>query len=186
MGARGRANIRGGGKTVHVVSNYLYAPEAHIMYLTVVFWFLISFFVMGGAARAGRTSSFMHLLLHPPQYGPWNHPRGLLCIQLPMHAPMIYTALCIMFWMCAYPLLGQVEGFGPWKSRVFLGPNGTCLSAHCHFTGPKKLSNSSAQPPPTCPRNGYARIKTFCTGLFKSLLNKFLIQTTTVGWGGEE
>ncbi len=22
----------------------------------------------------------MHLLLHPPQYGPWNLPRGLLCI----------------------------------------------------------------------------------------------------------
>jgi hypothetical protein len=39
------------------------------MYLTVVSWFLISF-VRGGAARAGRTSFFMHLLLHPPQYGP--------------------------------------------------------------------------------------------------------------------
>jgi hypothetical protein len=26
------------------------------------------------------------------------------------YAPMIYTALCIMFWMRAYPLLGQVGG----------------------------------------------------------------------------
>ncbi len=30
---------------------------------------------MGGAAQAGRTSSCMHLLIHPPQYGPWNLPR---------------------------------------------------------------------------------------------------------------
>ncbi len=37
-----------------------YAPEAHIMYLTVSSWFLISF-VLGGAAWAGRLSSFMHL-----------------------------------------------------------------------------------------------------------------------------
>ncbi len=42
----------------------------------------------------------MHLLLHPPQYEPWNLPCGLLCIK-PPYAPMIYTALCIMFWMRA-------------------------------------------------------------------------------------
>jgi hypothetical protein len=35
-------------------------------------------------------------------------------------------------------------------SRVFWAPNGTRLSARCHFTGPKKLSISRAQPPPTC------------------------------------
>ncbi len=62
----------------------LYAPEVHIMYLTVSSWFLMSF-VMGGMARAGRLSSFMHLLSHPPQYGPWNPPRGLLGIKPPMH-----------------------------------------------------------------------------------------------------
>jgi hypothetical protein len=27
-----------------------------------------------------------------------------------IYAPMIYTAPCIMFWMCAYPSLGEVEG----------------------------------------------------------------------------
>jgi hypothetical protein len=43
--------------------------------------------------------------------------------------------------------------------RVFWAPNGTRLSARCHFTGPKKLSNSRAQPPPTSPHNGYARIQ---------------------------
>ncbi len=38
-----------------------------------------------------------------------------------IYAPMIYTAPCIMFWMRAYPLLGQVEGgfLGPkWHSPI--------------------------------------------------------------------
>ncbi len=54
---------------VNPVRNIFYALEAHSMYLTVSSWFLVSF-VMGGAARAGRLSSFTHLLPHPPQYGP--------------------------------------------------------------------------------------------------------------------
>ncbi len=45
-----------------------------------------------------------------------------------------------------------------WKLAMricfFLAQNGTHLSARCHFTGPKKLSISRAQPPPTCPSNG--------------------------------
>ena len=40
----------------------------------------------------------------------------------------------------------------------------TCLSARCHFTGPKKLSISRAQPSPTCPRNVSARIKNITHG----------------------
>jgi hypothetical protein len=55
-----------------------------------------------------------------------------------------------------------------WKSRVFWAPNSTRLSAWCHFTGPKKLSISRAQPPPTCPCNGYARIQNIMYGLYKS------------------
>ncbi len=27
-----------------------------------------------------------------------------------IYAPMIYTAPCIMFWMCAYPLRGHFQG----------------------------------------------------------------------------
>ncbi len=38
------------------------------------------------------------------------------------------------------------------------------LSARCHFTGPKNISNSKAQTPPTCPRNGYARIQNIMHG----------------------
>jgi hypothetical protein len=38
--------------------------------------------------------------------------------------------------------------------------------------GPKKLSNSRAQPPTTCPRNGYARIQNIMHGLYKSYVHK--------------
>jgi len=50
------------------------------------------------------------------------------------------------------------------RDRFFWAPNGTRLSARCHFTGPKKLENSRAQPPPTSPRNGYARIQNIMHG----------------------
>ncbi len=49
---------------------------------------------------------------------------------------------------------------------VFWAPNGIRLTARCYFTGLKKLS--SAQPPPTCPRKGYARIQNIMHGLYKS------------------
>ncbi len=35
---------------------------------------------------------------------------------------MIYTAQCIMFWMRAYPLLGQVGGVWALEFESFLGP----------------------------------------------------------------
>jgi hypothetical protein len=68
-----------------------------------------------------------------------------------IYAPMIYMAPCVMFLMRADPLRGQLgEGWAPKVTR---------LSARCHFTGPKKLSISRVQPPPTCPSNGSVRIK---------------------------
>ncbi len=36
--------------------------------------------------------------------------KGLQSSLLAIYAPMIYTAPCIMFWMRAYPLWGQVGG----------------------------------------------------------------------------
>ncbi len=54
-------------------------------------------------------------------------------------------------------------------SRVFLAPNGTRLSARCHFTVPKKLSISRAQPPPTCYHKWipYASIQNIMHGAVK-------------------
>jgi hypothetical protein len=53
------------------------------------------------------------------------------------------------------PLLTAAPG----QHQPLSTEHGTRLSARCHFTGPKKLSNSRAQPPPTFPRNGSARIQ---------------------------
>jgi hypothetical protein len=37
-------------------------------------------------------------------------------------------------------------------------------TALCHVAGPKKVSISRAQHPPTCPRNGFACIKSITYG----------------------
>jgi hypothetical protein len=41
--------------------------------------------------------------------------------RITIYAPMIYTAPCIMFWMRAYPLLGQVGGGWALGFESFLG-----------------------------------------------------------------
>ncbi len=91
-------------------------------------------------------------------------------IPVAIYALKIYTALCIMFWMRAYPLPGQVGGLGPWGSRVFWALwNSIEPIGECHL-GPKKLEISMAQPPLTCPSNGYAMhaSKILCTGLYRN------------------
>ncbi len=51
------------------------------------------------------------------------HGLANLCITvIAIYAPMIYAAQCIMFWMRAYPLRGQVGGgLGP-GNQEFFGP----------------------------------------------------------------
>jgi hypothetical protein len=41
----------------------------------------------------------------------------------------------------------QLEELGPWKSRLFWAPSGTCLTARCHFTGPKNEKSLNFQGP---------------------------------------
>jgi hypothetical protein len=53
-------------------------------------------------------------------------------------------ALCIMFWMRSYPLLGQVGGGKAVEFLSFLGPKRHSPIGSMPFTGPKKLSNSRA------------------------------------------
>ena len=54
---------------------------------------------------------------------------------------MIYTAPCIMFWMRAYPLLGQVGGGWALEFETFWALcNGIELIGKCHW-GPKKLDH---------------------------------------------
>jgi hypothetical protein len=40
---------------------------------------------------------------------------------LTIYAPMIYTAPCIMFWMCAYPFRGELGGGWALEFESFLG-----------------------------------------------------------------
>jgi hypothetical protein len=77
---------------------------------------------------------------------------------------MIYTALCIMFWMRAYPLLEEVGGRWAMKFPSFLGPNWNSPIGWFPFHGAQKLGNSRAQSPPTSPRNGYACIQNIMHG----------------------
>jgi hypothetical protein len=42
--------------------------------------------------------------------------------ELAIYAPMIYSALCIMFLMRADPLQGQVEGDWSLDNEIFMGP----------------------------------------------------------------
>ncbi len=60
--------------------------------------------------------------------------------------------------------MGKWERVGPWKSRLFWASNGTHLTARCHCTSSKKISISRAQPPPNCPRNRFAPIKSITYG----------------------
>ncbi len=85
------------------------APEAHIMYLTVGSWFLISF-VMGGGGGPSRANKFLNAPAPPLPSVYALKPPSWALVHKTTYAPIIYTALCIMFWMRAYPLLGQVGG----------------------------------------------------------------------------
>jgi hypothetical protein len=90
---------------------------------------------MGGAARAGGLSSFMHLnglsrvirffyAPAPPPSTVWAlKPPSWSLVHKTTYAPMIYTALCVMFWMRAYPLqVGQVGRGWALDIESFLGP----------------------------------------------------------------
>ncbi len=42
--------------------------------------------------------------------------------RITFYVPMIYTAPCIMFWVRAYPLRGEVGGGWALEFKSFLGP----------------------------------------------------------------
>ncbi len=151
----GRRQVR-----LYTASEFLvfYAPESPFMHLTVCCWFLISSGwgggggcgVGGGEARGpswrgrirqGRTGRLISLIhLSGPS-------RVIKFLYSPAPPPPTVWALDL--------------------PRIL--PNGTRLSARCHFTGSKKLENFRAQPPPTSPRNGYACIQNIMHGAVKSI-----------------
>jgi hypothetical protein len=54
------------------------------------------------------------------------------------YAPMIYTALYVMLLMRADPLLRQVGGGWPWKSRLFWALEMDLLASKTLHRGPYK------------------------------------------------
>ncbi len=105
-------------------------------------------------------------------------------VSIPISTFMCLWAIYIFPWsVCLFccgkicgPILGIYEyltGTWIWKlglrprhslTWLFWAPNGNRLTARCHFTGPIKVSISRAQPPPTCPCNGDACIKSITNG----------------------
>jgi hypothetical protein len=68
-----------------------------------------------------------------------------------------------MFWICAYPLLGEVGGGWTLEFFSFLGPKWHSPIGLMPFHR-AQLLNSRAQLPPTSPRTGYARIQNIMHG----------------------
>jgi hypothetical protein len=64
---------------------------------------------------------------------------------------MIYTAPCIVFWMRAYTLCGEVGGGWALEFLSFLGP--------VKWERADRRVPFGAHPPPTSQSNGYARIQ---------------------------
>jgi hypothetical protein len=117
-----------------------------------------------GVSGPSRANKFLYAPAPPPPSVWALKPPLWALVHKTTFASMIFTALCICFGCLHIHYFGKWERVGPWDSRVYWVPNGTCLLAQCHFTGPKKLLNSRAQPPPTCPRNGYAHIQNIMHG----------------------
>jgi hypothetical protein len=120
---------------------------------------------MGGSSKS-RANKFLYAPAPPPPSVWALKPPSCALVHKTSYAPMIYTALVIMFWMRAYPLIGQVGGGWALEFSFFLGPNGTRLSVQCHFTGPKKLLNSRAQTLPLALVMDMHASKALCTGLY--------------------
>ncbi len=76
----------------------------------------------GGGNGPGRANNFLYAPVQPPPAVWALKPPSWALVHKTTYAPMIYTALCIMFWMRAYPLRGQVGGGWALEFSNFFGP----------------------------------------------------------------
>ncbi len=77
---------------------------------------------------------------------------------------MIYTAPCILFWMRAYPLRGEVGGGWALEFESFLGPV-TWQRADRH-----RVPFGTKKTPQVMDMHTF---KTLCTGLYKSVVHRW-------------
>jgi hypothetical protein len=117
-----------------------------------------------GVSGPSRANKFLYAP-EPPPFSVWalKHPLWAL-VHKTTYAPMIYAALCIMFWMRAYLLLGRMGGGWALEFSSFLGPkwHSPIVLMPCHrvqntleFQGPT---------PSQCLLNGFARFQNIMHG----------------------
>jgi hypothetical protein len=75
---------------------------------------------MGGIGPS-RANKFLYAPAPPPPSVWALKPLSWALVHKTTYAPMIYTAFCIMFWMRAYPLRGQVGEGLALEFESFLG-----------------------------------------------------------------
>ncbi len=87
------------------------------------------------------------------------HPWEFVYIHKTTYGPLIHTALYVILLMWANLLLGQVGEVWVLEISTFLGPKWHSPDSSIPFHRAQKSLISRAQPPPTCPRNGFVCIK---------------------------
>jgi hypothetical protein len=108
---------------------------------------------MGGSGPS-RANKFLYAPAPPPPSVWALKPPSWALVHKTTYALMIYTALCIIFFMCAYPLLGQVGG--GWAQEI------------SSFLGPKRHSHIGPNPLPLALVMDMHTSKTLCTRLCNS------------------
>jgi hypothetical protein len=124
---------------------------------------------MWGAAQAGRTSSFMHLLLHPPSVWALKPPSWAL-VHKTTYAPMnytIYSPVHIVLDACISNTWASGRGLGPgilecW-AQMALAYRLVAISQ-----GPKNSQIPGPYPLPLAQGMDMHASKTLCTELYKS------------------
>ncbi len=116
--------------------------------------FLISFVIWGGAARAVRLSSFMHLS-GPSRAPVWAlKPPSWALVHKTTYAPKIYTSLCVMLLMQAASITwasgrglgpGNLEFFGPQMALAYRLNAISQRPKNSRFPGPNPHLGSQIQ-----------------------------------------
>jgi hypothetical protein len=107
---------------------------------------LISNKFCNGGSGPSMANKFLYAPAHPPSSVWALKPPSRALVHKTTYAPMIYTALCIMFWMRAYPFRGQVGGGWALKFSSFLGTKWHSYPLDAISQGPKILEFQGPTP----------------------------------------
>jgi hypothetical protein len=112
-----------------------------------------------------RANKFLYAPAPPPPSVWALKPPSWALVHKTTYAPVIYTALCIMFWIRAYPYLGKWGMLGP-GIREFFGPQmALTYLLDAISQGPKNSQIKGPNPLPLALVMDMHTSKTLCTGL---------------------